>query len=203
MKKLLYNLSYRFKWMKIYFSPFKFIFPRLYIGTIAIGTPYFFPRRWVKATPELAHKATLDYIKDTEDFNKRNPQYPRKLKSYEEIYKDKLKLSYPIPKKIGWDFVPMGWKTKWTRIDYRHEYNPIWSFVFFKWQITLIFSPEHYTHYWECWLYYSNNTDKNKNVKERIEQARKEFPCIWTTYTDDNRKTNICYWDVILKNKWI
>lgn len=103
-----------------------------------------------------------------------------------------------VPKKIGFDFVGLGWKTKWRYTDYRHEWNPIWSFVFFKWQIALIFIPEHDTHYWECWLYYSRDT--KGTTKERIEQARKEFPCVWNS-TINEVKTKTCYWDLILKNK--
>ena len=93
-----------------------------------------------------------------------------------------------------------GWKTKWTSTDYRHEWNPVWSFVFFKWQIALIFNPIEAHHYWECWLYYSRHT--NGKTKDRIEQARKEFPCVWVS-TKDGVETKTCYWDVILKNKWL
>jgi len=151
----------KFKFLKTYFSPFKRIRPIFYIGKIRYGTPYFFPRRWVK--------------------NKEKPGY---LKA--------------IPKKIGFDFVELGWKTKWDKYDYRHEWNPIWSFVFFKWQIAIIFEPiEH--HYWECWLAYELSTDKTKSVQERLEEAKKIFPCVWTSYYKDNYKETICYWDKILK----
>lgn len=125
--------------------------------------------------------------------------YPRKT------VKSKTKPGYLefVPKKIGFDFVELGWKTKWTDNDYRFEWSPIWSFVFFKWQIAIIFSiGENNSHYWECWLAYSKDTDKSKSTKERIEQARKIYPCIWTLYKD-GEKTTICYWDKILKQKWL
>lgn len=89
-----YDIFYKLEWMRIYFSPFKPIVPRFYIGKISVGTPYFYPRKWVK--------------------DKEKPGY---LKA--------------IPRKIGFDFVTLGWKTKWEETDYRHEWNPIWSFVFF------------------------------------------------------------------------
>ena len=76
-----------------------------------------------------------------------------------------------VPKKIGFDFVPLGWKTKFD--FYRREWNPRISFVFFKWQIAVTFVPEHDMHYWEAWLYYDRNTDKTKSKRERIEQCRK------------------------------
>lgn len=150
------RFKYRFDWMMIYLSPFKPIIPKLYIGKVAIGTPYFLPRVWGK---------------------------DRKA----------------MPKKIGFDFVGHGWKTKWTPTDYRHEWNPVWSFVFFKWQIALIFNPIEAYHYWECWLYYSIHT--SGKTKDRIEKARKEFPCVWRS-TKDGVETKTCYWDIILKDKY-
>ena len=59
--------------LRAYNSPFKAPKLKWYCGKVALGTPYFFPRTWVKATPELAHTATEDWIKSTEEFNKRNP----------------------------------------------------------------------------------------------------------------------------------
>ena len=108
-----------FDFLRAYNSPFKPLKLQFYCGKVALGTPYFFPRKWVKATPERAHQATLDSIKSTEDFNKRNPEYTRKVKPYDEIFADKMQCSYAVPKKIGFDFVPLGWKTKWD--SYRFE----------------------------------------------------------------------------------
>ena len=124
--------------------------------------------------------------------------YPRKW------IEDKEKPGYmkAIPKKIGFDFVDLGWKTKWEADDYRHEWSPIWSFVFFKWQIALMFVPQEQSNYWECWLYYSRDTDKSKSTKERIKQARKGFPCIWIV-GPSNKEEKICYWDKILKEKYL
>lgn len=169
MRKLKYSLKYlfqSFKWLKVYFSPFKIIKPELYVGKIAKGVPYFYPRRWVE--------------------DKEKPGY---LKAINKI--------------IGFDFCGLGWKTKWYDDDIRHEWNPVWSFVFFRWQIALLFVPKNDCHYWECWIYYEYYTDKTKSVKERIIQAKKEFPCEWESL---DKKSNImtitCYWDYILKNKY-
>ena len=180
----------KFKWWKVYFSPFKIIIPRLYIGKVRYGTPYFLPRKWVPFTYEDALNAA---IKDSE--NKRHRNYGLAPESLAIEY---LKYEKAVPKKIGFDFVSLGWKAKWSSTDYRHEWNPIWSFVFFKWQIALIFNPVHTPHYWECFLYYSKDTDKNKSKKERIKQAREEFPCIW-----ENAEGEIHYWNKILKKKWV
>lgn len=154
------------RWLKVYFSPFKIIKPELYIGKIAKGVPYFYPRKWVK--------------------NKEKPGY---LKA--------------INKTIGFDFVSLEWKTKWTDNDIRHEWDPIWSFVFFKWQIALSFIPIHSIHYWECWIYYEYYTDKTMSIKNRIKQAKEEFPCVWKSWKKpDNKETIICYWDYILKDRY-
>lgn len=196
----LYWFLKSFEWMEVYFSPFKFFMPKLYIGKVALGTPYFFPRRFVKATPERAHKATEEYIKKEENYNKMNPNYARTIKPYDEIFKEKMKCSFSEPKIIGFDFVDLGWKTKWN--DYRHEWNPMWSFVFFKWQIALMFIPENDMHYFECWLYYSKETDKSKSREERIKQAREKYPCKWKTYRNEVEE-KVCYWDVILRKKYL
>lgn len=153
----------KFTWLKTYFSPFKSIIPKLYIGKVAIGTPYFFPRKWVK--------------------DKDNPGC---LKA--------------ASKKIGLDFVDLGWKTKWSNDDFRHEWSPIWSFVFFGYQIALMFVPIHSSYYWECWLYYELRTDKTKTTKERLKEAKEGFPCRWIIYSK-NGEVKICYWDLILKDK--
>lgn len=204
LKNYLFEIKYffkKFKFLKVYNSPFKPIIPRFYLGRTKIGTPVFYPRKWVKATPERAHKAVLDYIAREESYNKMNPDYARKIRPYDEVFKEKMRYDYAVDKKVGFDFVGLGWKTKWEWNDYRFEWNPVWSFVFFKWQIALIFAPkEDESHYWECWLAYSRDTDKTKSTKERIEQAKKDFPCIWSSYKD-GVKTTICYWDKVLKKK--
>lgn len=157
----LYWFLRKFEFLKVYFSPFKPFLPRLYIGKVAIGVPWFLPR---------------------------NMKLNKETRRYEFI-----------PKKIGFSFCGLGYKTKWTSTDYRHEWNPVWSFVFFGYQIALVFNaPEPY-HYWTCWLYYNRNTDKNKTVKERIEQARKEYSNTWTRHTDKGKITTN-YWDVVLKD---
>lgn len=107
-----------------------------------------------------------------------------------------------VPRKLGFDFVPLGWKVKWTDSDYRFEWSPVWSFVFFGYQIAVTFVAPEVDHYWECWLYYTKDTDKTKNTKQRIEQAREGFPCVWTT-SRYGSKQDVCYWDLILKNKWL
>lgn len=148
--------------LRAYNSPFKA--PRLkwYCGKVALGTPYFFPRKWIK-----------------------NPDKPGYLKA--------------VPKKIGFDFVPLGWKTKYD--SYRHEWNPMISFVFFKWQIVVTFVPEHDMHYWESWLYYTRET--KGNTAERIAQCRKEAPQTWTSHNSDGAKETTDYYNLILKKKWL
>ena len=191
-----------FEWMKVYFSPFKPIIPRFYLGRTKIGTPVFYPRKWVKATPERAHKAVLDYIAREESYNKMNPDYARKIRPYDEVFKEKMRYDYAVDKKVGFDFVGLRWKTKWTDTDYIFEYQPVWSLVFFGYQIALVFNaPEPY-HYWTCWLYYNRNTDKNKTTKERLVQAKEGFPCKWRNYSNGEAKL-ICYWDIIIKKRYL
>ena len=192
-----------FKYLKAYFSPFKPLTPRFYIGKTAIGTPYFYPRKWVKATPELARKEALREIKRVEDFNERNKNngHSMPIREFDKIYAEKMRYSFPVDKKIGFDFVELGWKTKWSATDIRFEWAPIWSFVFFGYQIAIIWNAPEQDHYWECWLYYELHTDKNKSKAERIEQCKTEFPCNWTSHKDGEE--TICYYDLILRKKYL
>lgn len=149
------------EFLKAYRSPFKPLKLNFYCGKIALGTPYFYPRRWVK------------------DSNK-----PGYLKA--------------IPRKFGFDFVSLGWKTKYD--DYRFEWSPMISFVFFKWQIAVTFVAPHLDHYWESWLYYTRKTEGT--TAERIAQCRKEAPQTWTSHHADGTQETIDYYNLILKDKW-
>jgi hypothetical protein len=200
--KLKYFLQ-KFNWMKVYFSPFKPPMLKLYIGKVAIGTPYFYPRVWVKGNHKLIHEGVLRRMDETKSFNQRNQEYKRKEKSYDELYEEMKTYSFAVPKKIGFDFVDLGWKTKWEPTDYRFEWSPVWSFVFFKWQIAITFVPIEPHHYWECWLYYSRETKHiAKTTEGRLAIARKKFPCVWVS-RKDGVETKTCYWDVILKKKYL
>lgn len=156
------KLGYNFEWFKVYFSPFKPIIPRFYLGKTAIGVPHFLPR---------------------------NMKLNKETRYYEFS-----------EKKLGFSFCGMGWKTKYD--DFRHEYNPVWSFVAFGYQIALIFRPEHDMHYWECWLAYEYDTDKSKSRKERLKEAIEKYPCTWTSHYN-GEKTTTDYWKVIIKNKYL
>ena len=191
MFKYKYSKLYWFfkdlEWVKVYFSPFKFFLPKLYIGKTKIGTPMFLPRKWVNLSQDDVNNKALDYYN--------NPKYISKtLEDWKSNFKNSQK---SIPKKIGFDFVGLGWKTKFN--SFRHEYNPVWSFVAFGYQIALIFIPEHDIHYFECWLAYEYDTDKSKSQKERLKEAIKKHPCVWTSYSNDE-KTKTDYWKLILTN---
>jgi hypothetical protein len=191
------------KWIFILFSPFKPPKLKWYFGKTAVGTPYFLPRKWVKATPMLAHKATLEDIKRIESFNKMNPDSARKIKPYADIYKEKMRYSYAIPKKIGFDMVDIGWKTKWSDTDIRIECQPVISFVFFGYQIAINVISEVPDYYWTSWLYYQFYTDKSLSTEERIKKCVKEYPIVFKEYKDDGDLLVVDYYSKILKRKWL
>lgn len=182
----------KFTWMKAFFSPFKRPRIYLYAGKIALGTPYFFPRKWVKFTYEDALKAA---VRDTQ-----SKTHIRKGKNPLDLVDSYMNYRKAIPRKIGWDFVGLGWKTKYD--SYRHEWNPIWSFVFFKWQIAIRFIPKESCHYWECWLGYELGTDKTKNRKERIKECREKYPQIWEC-SFLGKKETIDFYTKVLKFKYL
>jgi hypothetical protein len=173
----------KLEFLKVYNTPFKFVKPRLYIGKVAVGTPYFLPRKWVKFTKMDAENAAKKAFEDRSKIKKT-------LEEWNEYFLNHQK---PVPKKIGFDFVGLGWKTKFGQ--YRFEYSPIWSFVFFKWQIAIKFQAPEEFQFWECYLYYIN--EANKDLGKAIE----EFPCIWIKHTN-GEKVEINYWKLILKNRY-
>ena len=199
---LKYTLQ-RLRWIKALWSPFKPFKVKFYAGKLAIGTPYFFPRKWVKATNRRATIATLNEIAGQKKWNELNPQYPRKIKSFEEIFQANMKCRYPVPLKVGFDWCSLGYKTKWTDTDFRYEWGPVFTFVFFGYQIAMMIGHKHPSHYWECWLYYEYATDKTKSKRERVEQCRKEFPQTWTSSRHNEEPVTIDYYEHILKPKYL
>lgn len=183
--------------LKAFNSPFKRPKLKWYCGKIAIGTPYFYPRKWVNLTEqEIFNKAQESYNKlKIKDIKNVIPT----IEHYKELYKGTQKA---VPKKIGFDFVSLGYKTKWTDTDYRYEYGPIFSFVFFGYQIALMIGNKNPDNYWTSWLYYERNTDKTKSKAERIKQCREEFPQIWTRHFGGKKET-IDYYNLILKKKYL
>lgn len=161
----LHQFFRNFEWMRVYFSPFKFFLPKLYVGKIAIAIPYFLPRRWVE------DKEKDGYLK-------------------------------AVPIKFGFSSCGLGWKTKWTSTDFRHEWNPVWSFVFFGYQIALIFIPENDTQYWESYLAYHRDTDKSKSTRERLSDCIKNHPCTYISYKN-GVETKTDYWKLIVKEIYI
>jgi hypothetical protein len=186
------------RWIKALWSPFKPFKVKFYAGKTQVGVPYFYPRKFVKATPELAYKAASDEIEKQEKWNKLNPEHAREVKLIGELFQEKLNYRFAVPLKVGFSYCSLGWKTKWTDTDFRHEWNPILSFVFFGYQIALTFYSPHQSHYWEAWLYYEYATDKTKSKRERVEQCRKEHNQTWTVAGG-----SIDYYEYILKPKYL
>jgi hypothetical protein len=200
--KLKHTLE-RFRWIKVLWSPFKPFKVSFYAGKTQVGVPYFYPRKFVKATPELAYKAASDEIEKQEKWNKLNPEHAREVKLIGEVFQEKLKYRFAVPLKVGFSYCGLGWKTKWSDTDFRHEWNPVFSFVFFGYQIALTIYSPHRSHYWEAWLYYEYATDKTKSKRERIEQCRKECNQTWTVYTRGDEEGMIDYYEFILKPKYL
>ena len=204
MKKLKYILE-PFRWIKALFSPFTPFKVSWYVGKTQIGTPYFLPRKWVKATPELATKAALEQIESSRKWNERNPdsKFKHTIKSFDEVYQEKLKYRFPVPLKVGFSMNGLGWKTKWDQYDIRHEWDPVISFVFFGYQIAATFYHPHQSHYWESWICYEYCSDKKQSKRERIAFCRKKCPQTWTSHKHNEKPVTTDYWDLILKTKYL
>ena len=203
MNKLKFELKClinRFSWLGILNSPFKRFKVGFYAGKIAMGVPYFFPRKWVKGNNKLITAAVTSEIAAQKKWNVLNPTHVREIKSFEELFEEKKNYNFAIPLKVGFSYCSLGWKTKYD--DFRHEWNPILSFVFFGYQIALTFYSPYHSHYWEPWLYYEYRTDKTKSKRERIEQCIKEAPETWSSGSGESKITTD-YYPLILKQKYI
>jgi hypothetical protein len=104
---------------------------------------------------------------------------------------------------FAFNYCGLGYKTKWTPTDYRHEWNPVFSIVFMKLQFCIFIVPVHDTFYWESWLYYNFDTDKNKSKVERLLQCMKGFPNKWEFYNSEGNKEITNYYELILRNKYL
>jgi hypothetical protein len=190
--KLKHTLE-RFRWIKVLWSPFKPFKVSFYAGKTQVGIPYFLPRKWVKYDNQDIQKAIEEH-----KANKNKVQV-----SDGQLYEMYYNYRKAVPLKVGFSYCGLGWKTKWTSEDFRHEWNPILSFVFFGYQIALTFYSPYHSHYWEPWLYYEYATDKTKSKRERIEQCRKEAPQTWTSSRHDEEPVTTDYYTKILKSKYL
>jgi hypothetical protein len=92
----------QFEFLKILNSPFKIPRVKFYIGKVAIGTPYFHPRKLVKPTPKMAMDEAIRELTRREKWNNANPdvQFKQDIKPLDEMYKEKLRYLFPVPKKL-------------------------------------------------------------------------------------------------------
>lgn len=192
------NLKYTLQslsWVKALFSPFKPFTVKFYAGKTKIGIPYFFPRKWVPFTREDAlEKATKVSQMSGSIYFGKDPN---------TIVDEFTRYTKAVPLKVGFSYCSLGWKTKWTSTDFRHEWNPILSFVFFGYQIAAIVSQKDSSHYWEAWLYYEYATDKTKSKRERVAQCRKEHNQTWTSYKQGEEPVTTDYYTKILRSKYL
>ena len=183
----------RFRWLKVLFSPFTPFSIKWYIGKTQIGVPYFFPRKWVKATNNDALKEAIKITQRSGSiyYGKDPNTIIHKFVGYTKA----------VPLKVGFSMCGLGWKTKWDEYDFRHEWNPVISFVFFGYQIAVTFYHPHHSHYWESWLCYEYRSDKKKSKHKRIAFCRRKHPQTWVGGSGDNKVTTD-YWNLILKPKY-
>ena len=191
-RRLKYFLE-RFRWLKVLNSPFKPFKVSFYIGKTQVGVPFFYPRKWVKFGEEDIKRAMADHRSKKGLVQVSDKQLYDMYKNYNKA----------VPLKVGFSYCSLGWKTKWSSADFRHEWNPVLSFVFFGYQIALTFYSPYHSHYWEPWLYYEYETDKTKSKRERIEQCIKEAPQTWTTSRYDEEPVTTDYYTKILKSKYL
>jgi hypothetical protein len=185
---------------KALFSPFKPLTLKVYAGKIAVGMPYFFPRKLVPLSEtevnEWADKEVVQLIANGQSYD------------YTTILQNARRQRKFVNRRFGFDYIGLGYKTKWSNTDYRFEWSPRLSFVCFGYQIVFTVVPKlpkdiSIDYYWESWLYYNYNTDATKTPKERIAETRKERPGMITSYRKGNDPITTCIWDSILKSRYL
>ena len=178
--------------LNVYNSPFKPPKLRWYFGKIAIGVPYFLPRVWKKFTAK-------DCIEHATKSMKNKNLIKKSFGEWYDYYKGYRK---PVTRKIGFDFVDLGYKTKWSSTDFRFESRPVWSFVAFGYQIAVQFVAVEEHHFWEMFIYYHFCTDKKLSKQERVNQCLEKNPCTWHKY-EGNVKVPCNFYNVVLKEKYL
>ena len=193
-------------WLKsfiwIYKTPFKKPKIKVYFGKIAKGTPYFLPRRLKRVNK----KERLERAQNYYEIYLSNPSL--KLNSKRKTIKDFLPPANAkvfVPRKFGFDLVPLGWKTKFD--DIRHEYNPAISFVAFKKQlhIQLYFgdSVVENDSYWEASLFYKYETPKKESKNFRLAYCVFNNSVTWSTGKGGGEEIKYFdYYTIFIKDKY-
>ena len=113
------------------------------------------------------------------------------------------------PIKVGFSSCGLGWKTKWEPEDIRFEWSPVFSFVFFGYQIAIVVTHSHPDEYWSAWLFYHLHTNKSLSKKERLISCMNHFPLIYKRWEKDPKTgdtikiTRINYYNDIVKKKYL
>lgn len=191
------RFEWKFKWIKILFTPFVLPQVKFYAGKTRVGVPYFYPRKWVKFTKKDMHKATMEELNKRRKHNEIFPENPKLSLDYEAIYNSFKNHTKPVDLKIGFSSCGLGYKLKWTDTDYRYEYGPVYSFVFFGYQIAIMIGHDRPDHYWCAWLYYENHTDKRLSKEERIKDCIKNFPLTYIVWNKAGERSVNYYYDVL------
>jgi hypothetical protein len=185
---------------KAMFSPFRRLTLKVYAGKTAVGMPYFYPRKLVPLSEtevyELADKDAVRLIANGQSYD------------YATILQNARRQRKFVNRRFGFDYIGLGYKTKWSNTDYRFEWSPRLSFVCFGYQIAVTVVPKlpkdiSIDYYWESWLYYNYNTDATKTPKERIAEAREAKPLNITTYRKGEEPITYSVWDMVLKKRYL
>lgn len=193
------TFKYKYSFLLVLFSPLKGLKLKFYFGKIAVGTPYFLPRKFVKCDIEDAYKAW----EEMSDFQRTRALETRSMGDWITHYTKSYTKGVPV-KWFHIHFTTLGWKTKWD--EFRHEWNPLLSIVLLNRQFVMFILPnvdfERSDSYWEIWLYYHFRTDKELSKTERLKQVFKQHSCTWIS-SKDGVDTTVDHYLHVLKNKYI
>lgn len=223
VKHVIQTIKWKFQWVPILWSPF--VFPKFswYFGKVTCGVPYFLPSKWKKYTEKDIinewKKFQIELKEHTEKFwNKECSLTPEQFiagyngQSFQSFRNHRIGKERRIPKKFGFDIISWGWKTKYD--DYRHEWNPGLSIVFFNRQLSLMIHPFHKNHpcmddqYWEGFLWWGDSKNPKHyghkpSIEERLRWIQEQDSCtLGHKEPGDKEYTWTNYYYDILKKKY-
>lgn len=186
-----------FGWRNVLRSPF--VLPRLsiYIGKKIKGVPYFLPRKQVYVTFDEARQKAMEVTQKIATARGLGTQESKLL--YNSLIGQYRRTTKYVDLKVGTNSCSLGWKDKWG--SPRFEWAPMWSFVFFNFQIHLTIKPPTndpllWDCYWEAFIYYFLYA-KGDTVKYRLLDTVSNYSATWG---GDGGYVN--YYHSILKPKY-
>lgn len=85
-------------------------------------------------------------------------------------------------KYFGFSSCGLGYKTKWSDVDYRFEWSPSYGFIVWNFQVAITFSLD--CRSWESWLLYRHFRRGGLSDLDALVKTRETNPNVWVSSKD-------------------